>query len=420
MKIKSIFLSGLMLALFSCVIFQSCLEDKCDAVRTYVQFTPIYMQPEAFRVDIQKLAARELKNPGKIYVYNNYLLINEVREGIHVFDNTDPKNPVAMGFIAIEGNVDMAVRNGMLYADSYVDLLTIDISDINNPILKDRQKDVFYLYGYQDERGYLVYYLETDVTVKVDCNDVRFNQNWFWERGDIFVSVDNASGGSSGGTGIGGSMARFTLSKDHLYTVDQMTLRSWKLANSGIPQNAGEEMVGWNIETIFPYTDYLFIGSTSGMYIYDIKDPSSPKFASLFTHANACDPVVVEKDIAYITLRDGTRCETYSNQLDVVDVTDPVSPKFIKSYPMDHPHGLAVRDDILYLCEGDYGLKVFDVADLEKIDKNLLFKYKDLNGFDVISLKNDLLLLIGTTGFYQFDSKNPKKLELLSHIPVVK
>jgi hypothetical protein len=85
---------------------------------------------------------------------------------------------------------------------------------------------------------------------------------------------------------------------------------------------------------------------------------------------------------------------------------------------MDHPHGLAVRNDILYLCEGDYGLKVFNVSDLEKIDKNLLYSYRELNGYDVISLKNDLLLLIGTTGFYQFDSTDPKDLKLLSHISV--
>ncbi len=420
MKHINIYFAAVLLMISSSVFFQSCLEDKCEAERTFVQYTPVYLKPQAFRIDIQKEPSRELKQPGKIYVYQNYLLINELREGIHVFDNSDPKNPVALGFIAIPGNVDMAINNGFLYADSYVDLLTIDIRDISKPKLIDRQEDVFYLFGIQGELGYLVYYNETDVTIEVDCNDVRFNQSWFSERGDIFVAMDNGAGSSSGGSGIGGSMARFTISQDHLYTVDQSTLRSWKLSVSGEPLNVDSELMGWNIETIFPYKDLLFVGSTSGMYIYNISNPSNPYYASFFGHANACDPVVVENDIAFITLRDGTRCETFSNQLDIVDIKDPMNPKFIKSYPMDHPHGLAVRNDVLYLCEGDYGLKVFGVADLEQIDKNLLFSYRELNGYDVISLKNDLLLLIGTTGFYQFDSKDPKDLKLLSHIAVAR
>ena len=128
--------------------------------------------------------------------------------------------------------------------------------------------------------------------------------------------------------------------------------------------------------------------------------------------------MVVENDIAFITLRDGTRCQEFTNQLDVVDVSNVINPKFIKSYPMDHPHGLAVRNSILYLCEGDYGLKVFDVSDLENIDKNKLDAYDNMNGFDVISLKNDLLLMIGSDGFYQFDSSDPKNLVQLSHIPI--
>jgi hypothetical protein len=236
----------------------------------------------------------------------------------------------------------------------------------------------------------------------------------------IFASDAEGGGGfdNSGGAGIGGSMARFTISAGHLYTMDQYNLKAWSLNSPSSLQLMDEEQVGWNIETIFPYKDLLFLGSTTGMYIYDISDPSDPHYSSVFEHANACDPVVVENDIAFITLRDGTLCQQFTNQLDVVDVSNPLNPKFIKSYPMDHPHGLAVRNEILYLCEGDYGLKVFDVSDLDNIDKNKLDEYEDMNGFDVISLENDLLLMIGSDGFTQFNSSDPKNLKQLSHIPV--
>jgi hypothetical protein len=420
--IRQLFSPIIILILFAVTTlgFQSCLEDKCDAKRTYVQFNPVYLKGPQFRVDISATQARPLENPGKIYVYKNYLLINELREGIHVFDNTDPNNPVEVSFIEIPGNVDMAIYNDNLYADSYVDFLTIDIQDVQNPVLLDRQTDVFNLLGNDPERGYLVYYNETDITIDIDCSDVRFDNGWFGGiNGGIFVDAETASDGSaSGNAGIGGSMARFTISQGFLYTIDSYILKTWNLNSPANPIMVDEEQVGWNIETIFPYKDMLFLGSTSGMYIYNTQDPANPSYSALFQHANACDPVVVENDIAFITLRDGTRCQEFTNQLDVVDVSNVINPKFIKSYPMDHPHGLAVRNSILYLCEGDYGLKVFDVSDLENIDKNKLDAYDNMNGFDVISLKNDLLLMIGSDGFYQFDSSDPKNLVQLSHIPI--
>lgn len=424
MRFKNISLAIIFLLGLSTFGLQSCLEDQCDATRTYIQFNPVYMMPEQFRIDVEISSERELENPGKIYVYKQYLLINELREGIHIYDNSNPENPVQVAFIEIPGNVDMAIYNDHLYADSYVDLLTLDIQDVQNPVLLKRETDVFFLNGYHEDRGYLVYYNETDVTLDINCEDARFESSWFRGGDDIFVLADgpggNAETGASGDAGIGGSMARFTISQGHLYTIDQYTLKSWNLGSPGNPGLVDEEHVGWNIETIFPYEKMLFLGSTSGMYIYNISNPSNPAYSAVFQHANACDPVVVENNIAYITLRNGTRCQTYTNQLDVVDISNPIDPEFIKSYPMDHPHGLAVRNNILYLCEGDFGLKVFDVSDIENIDENQLDAYENMNGYDVISLQNDLLLMIGSDGFYQFNSSDPKNLVQLSHIPVVK
>ena len=53
-------------------------------------------------------------------------------EGIHVFDNSDPAHPEEVTFIEIPGNIDMAIRNQTLFADSYTDLVAIDIADLQN------------------------------------------------------------------------------------------------------------------------------------------------------------------------------------------------------------------------------------------------------------------------------------------------
>jgi hypothetical protein len=72
-----------------------------------------------------------IENPGKIYVYGKYLLVNEQKKGIHVFDNSAPDNPVNMGFIKILGNTDMAVKDGLLYADHLGNLVSLSIDDFN-------------------------------------------------------------------------------------------------------------------------------------------------------------------------------------------------------------------------------------------------------------------------------------------------
>ena len=83
--------------------------------------------------------------------------------------------------------------------------------------------------------------------------------------------------------------------------------------------------VGWGLETIFQYKNNLFIGSQTGMYIYDLSDPAVPEQLSVFNHLRSCDPVVVDDDYAYVTLRSGTFCMNGNNQLDVGNIVSASS-----------------------------------------------------------------------------------------------
>lgn len=142
----------------------------------------------------------------------------------------------------------------------------------------------------------------------------------------------------------------------------------------------------------------------------------------MFQHARVCDPVVVNDNTAYVTLRSGNTCAGFTNQLDVVDITNLTSPRLLKSYPMRNPHSLGVDFPNLFICEGAYGLKSFNVADPMQVDKNLQQYMEDLQAYDVIPMGgvngHKTLLLIGRDGFYQFDYSNPRALRLLSRIPV--
>lgn len=426
---KNYFRIGLFAFFPALLLLSGCIKDECKGKRTYVQYTPIYKTADEIRNGVKTEAARPLKNPGKIYYYDHYLFVNEVSEGIHIFDNSDPASPQNLAFIAIPGNMDMAVKDNILYADSYIDLLTFNLNNPAQPSLDRRLESVFDIYYFDSNIGYLVDYKKENITVDLDCYDPNFNNGWFWKgTGEFFWATDNsvspsAAGGGGGGSqapsvGTGGSMARFAINDNFLYIVDAASLKTFNVSNAATPTNVNTVQMGWNIETIFPYGNHLFIGSQSGMYIFDASNPAAPVQQSVFAHARVCDPVFVSGNKAYVTLRDGTTCQGFENQMDVVDISDLNNPVLLKTYPMKHPFGLSIRDNILFLC--DDGLKVFDIADWQTIDQHLLTHDFGIDAYDVISLPNQVLMLIGKTGLYQYDTSDPNNLKRLSVIEVQK
>jgi hypothetical protein len=236
-----------------------------------------------------------------------------------------------------------------------------------------------------------------------------------------FSSCDQASesgapsSGDNSGGGQGGSMARFTISGDNLYAVTKNDLIILDAKDAAHPFEIGALSIGWGIETIYPYKDNLFIGSEDGMFIYDNSNPNRPKLKGQFNHARACDPVVVQDTLAFVTLRGGTRCGGFQNQLDVINISDLMHPKLIRSYPMTSPYGLGIDGNKLFICDGDDGLKVYDKEDPADLMRTA--HYRDLNAYDVIP-RNGVLMMIGTDGLYQYDYTVQGRPQLLSKIDV--
>ncbi|MDH5399101.1 MAG: hypothetical protein OEX02_13200, partial [Cyclobacteriaceae bacterium] len=218
--------------------------------------------------------------------------------------------------------------------------------------------------------------------------------------------------------GIGGSLARFTITGDFLFTVDESQLQSVDISNPLTPLLGSKQTVAWGLETIFPYGDKLYIGANTGMHIFSVADPHNPEFMTTFSHVRSCDPVVVEGDYAYVTLRGGTNCRVAgTNQLDVLNIADPLNVKLIKSYALTNPGGLGIDNDILFICDGDAGLKIFDATDKLTISANKLAQYPDVKAIDVIPF-NKVLMVIAKDGFYQYDYSDITNISLLSQIPV--
>ena len=405
----------------------SCMDKIKD---TYLIYEPVYISYQDLRESVQIKSGQDITQPGKLYFKDDQVFINEYMTGIHVVDNTDPSNPQVLKFIEIPGNVDLAISGNILYADSYVDLVALDISDLENIHEVTRVENVFpyllpeYADGpmgeVDDQVGIVIGWQLEEKTEEVEYINNNYGYYRVWEEGLYYstdaVSVVNSSNGGSE-FGVGGSMARFTLYSDYLYAIDYSTLRLFNISDLNNPVLEHESDIGWDIETIFPYNQKLFIGTQTGMLIYGLSDPSNPEYISEFDHASGCDPVVVNGNYAYVTLRAGNLCGNNENQLDVIDITNIHSPVLKKEYPMTEPYGLGIDDSVLFVCDGNAGLKIYNASDPMNIINNKLAEYPDINAYDVIPLGN-VLLMIGTDGFFQYDYSDLDNISQLSFIPI--
>jgi hypothetical protein len=394
--------------------------DKEKVTRTYTWYTPVYRALPEVRAEMKSSPARAVKNPGKIYIYQNYIFLNEFDEGIHIFDNTNPASPKNIAFIPIPGTEEMAVRNNVLFADSYSDLVSFDISDPKAvTAIKFTEnafpyRNVFYSYNtingnrpsIPDSIKVTVSWIRHDTTVTYNNNP-----NIVYD----FMSLANSSAQpAKSSTGQGGSMARFTLINDYLYTVSNSDLYSYNIANPANPKYVNKTaIINWAIETIYPFKNKLFIGSSQGMYIYDVSSPGNPVQQGQFIHVRSCDPVIADDNRAWVTLRTGSTCGGNVNQLEVVNIEDLANPSLIKQYGMTNPFGLGKEGNILFICDGKDGIKVYDAADANNL--KLLKQIDGVEPFDVIA-SNNIALVVAKDGLYQFDYSNVNNIRLLSKI----
>ncbi|MDG1715134.1 hypothetical protein [Lacinutrix sp.] len=236
----------------------------------------------------------------------------------------------------------------------------------------------------------------------------------------IFLSCDSNSDNNEsasafdGSTGQGGSLARFTTYDNYLYTVDNQDLNVFSIVDNEQPVQVNEIPIGFNIETLFNYKQYLFIGSQNGMYIYSVANPETPEYMSEAQHFTACDPVVANDTHAFVTLHSDIGCGNTLNQLEIYNIENIQNPVLLSTRNLTKPIGLGLYNDYLIICDDE--VKIFDISEPENIQ---LVHNINRDAFDVI-IQNNLLILVGEFGVYQYslDENNIQNTIELSTINI--
>jgi hypothetical protein len=417
--------SWLLLSAFVCILLgiltiQGCIKGtiKGPKTYTYTKYTPVYQLKKSVMAAVNGSPVEPIDSLGKIYIKDNLIFLNDVDKGIHVIDNSNPAHPVQIAFLNIPGNEDIAIKGNILYADMYSDLLAIDISNLQQVQIKNMLPALFadreYVNGFgMDSDQVIISWIKKDTTVPVPSNVNPI----YYGGGPTMNLVPSAfSSSSSGGNGVAGSTAKMVLINNYLYAItERHELGAIDVSDATSPVLISNNFAGYDLETIFPFKDKLFLGSDIGTFIYDISNPGNPTKVGEFTHGQACDPVITDGTDAYITLHAGTSCGGASNELDVVNVQNISDALLVKIYPMISPKGLSKDGNLLFVCDGPDVVKLFDATDPAQLQ--LLAQIKTSGPYDVIAANKNLMVL-ATQGLFQYDYSNPRDIRLLSFFAV--
>jgi hypothetical protein len=229
-------------------------------------------------------------------------------------------------------------------------------------------------------------------------------------------TADSFSAAASITTGQGGSLARFTIVGNYLYAVDKENLKVFDITDAAQPVFKRSIAVGFGIETIFPFKDKLFVGSTSAVHIFTLDDPSNPvKLSEAIspTVIRRCDPVVAKDTVAYATLRANGPCGGTGSILAVYNIKNVTLPVEVAQRQLGEPYGLGYSGNTLYVCDKSRGLVIFDIT--QAYNPVFIRAISGVNFIDVIPY-NNVLVCWEAAGMTLYDITNKQNPALITQI----
>ena len=415
---------SLILVVMVSVQLTNCNNDDIEDLDTVAVTVPVIKTKSEIRNSISIKSAQATNSDGKIYVYGDLLFYIAQNSGVHIFNNQNPESPENLAFIQLEGVHDISIKNSILYADNFMDLVVFDIGNLSDILLVNVEEDMLdYNASFPDDVAYYqsdVYpntedeFVANYTTIDMEREVVEANANihhWNTE-----ISVGTFNGDISGSeVGAGGSYARFQIFNNALYTLSDYKLSTFNITDYNVISLVSESWLGgWlggELETTFIKKDYLFIGATNGMHIIGLQDEFNPAYISSFLHATGCDPVVVEGDTAYITVRGGNSCGAIEDQVNIIDISDITTPVEYSTYFLSSPYGLGVKDDVLYVCN-DEGINVFNAQNPNSVELENIYS---VDSKDIITLSTHLIS-VGDNVIHQYNYMDNFELEHISTI----
>lgn len=324
-----------------------------------------------------------------IYLYDTLFFVSDTYNGIHIHSVATPSSPHYKNTILLKGNSGMAVRNNVVYANSYGSILAFRL----NP-------DFSY---------------DTIAVIKSGPNydDILLDKPYHGGFFSCMMCPAATSMADMESSGTGGSYAIFAVIDSFLYYIDGNSLVTLDISDADTLKELSKISIDWTIETLFSTRNYLYIGGRGGMYVMDRSDPAKPKKICTLRHFQAYDPVVVQDAIAYVTLRAGNWGGNARDVLLVVSVAHPKNAYIINEVSTPTPYGLTVRDTLLYVSNGHRGFTLYNVKNPKAVDSLKYWSTPETRDF---IWHENILYTMGFKNVIVYDVADPKQPVELSRI----
>lgn len=123
-KVKLAIACSIVLVLQSCW-YHNTEDDIITEPFPVSNYSPVILKRLVFEQTTSFESPKPIVNSGKIYIKDQFLFVNEKNQGFHIFNNSNPENPINIGFLKVLGSSDIAIKGDILYVNNATDLIAI-------------------------------------------------------------------------------------------------------------------------------------------------------------------------------------------------------------------------------------------------------------------------------------------------------
>lgn len=356
------------------------------SVETRYEAEPVYLSFEELRQPLVTTGEEQIIEDTHYVHYESYLYINEKGKGVHVIETAKEERPEYVAFLMIPGNHRIFVKDGYLYADNFVDLIVIDISDKNDFYIAHRVEDVFPNNPYQIISSYdsLVSFDETKgVVVDVIYSSVPISEDRSYVYNNHQYLNSLAIEGPTLYALVDGKILVFDVEDPLAITM----------------QSNYHKSTSSTLRSFTPINGYIVTNDSYGRnYVIDTNASVSESYPNQFLLHDGYGLIgfLENKAVGWnacYSCDDESRLALFN----IDDINHPVEERRVA---MDKPYSIALKNDYLFTCHESEILLVNRLApdgEYEVVE----------TGHDIycsqVTVNHERLFIRNSRGFTQYD-----------------
>ena len=329
------------------------------------------------------LAKIELPNAREILVIDNLAFIHNGNAGLHIYNVTNPSQPVLLSTHNTPGTIrDIAVNGNTAYLVGYdFGLRVVDITNLSAPRFIGSYENIEFANDIK----------VVDATAFITADDLlTFDLSDPTEPTllSTFPSTDHID--------------EVVISGDFAYLVDRTWLRILDVSNPESPTQIAEAPIAGSARditldgTIAYVLDYL-----NGILIFDVTNPNMPNLITTIKQSQLSDVAAHDLKL-YITGDDA--------ELTVYDTSDPTSPYKLGSYSIPaNGNAIEISDTTAYVSVPFFGVYTIDINNTSAMQSPLISTFESAGtDRDFVLVENIGYIADGSLGLRIIDLTNPQ------------